>query len=185
MNFLSYFLSIHHEIIASNKIVTMLRLILSRCEQHTSRLTSQRPILALSAMADTGLRCFSGGKKDKKDERSDEDEDTDLQDIYTDLFGVDDTTAADSPSVTTFANRDKRGEKSSMKSGGMSKDTRDSSTVKEVGDVPERLWSDSFEISDERWQTKMEFDDIPDWSPDFVSRISKERVQIHAGKLLL
>lgn len=51
----------------------------------------------------------------------------------------------------------------------------------QLSDIPEPLWTDSLEISDERWQSKIEFDDIPDWSPDFVSRVSKERVQLLPG----
>ena len=53
----------------------------------------------------------------------------------------------------------------------------------QLADIPEPLWTDSLEISDERWQSKMEFDDIPDWSPDFVSRVSKERVQLFPGMI--
>jgi len=55
----------------------------------------------------------------------------------------------------------------------------------QLSDIPKPLWSDSLEISDERWATKMEFNDIPDWSPDFVSRVSKERVKLLPGAFLL
>lgn len=48
--------------------------------------------------------------------------------------------------------------------------------------LPMRLWSDNLEISEEEFSTKWSFEDIPDWSPDFVSRISKERVQLHEGE---
>jgi len=52
----------------------------------------------------------------------------------------------------------------------------------DMNHLREPLWADSFDIPEERWQSKMEFDDIPDWSPDHVSRISQQRVQLYKGK---
>lgn len=44
-----------------------------------------------------------------------------------------------------------------------------------------RVWKDPWEITDEQWMSTATFDDLPEWSPEFVSRISQERVQIHPG----
>ena len=49
-----------------------------------------------------------------------------------------------------------------------------------------RPWTDPWEISEEQWMsatsTSME---LPDWSPEYVSRISQERVKIHSGMYVL
>jgi hypothetical protein len=44
-----------------------------------------------------------------------------------------------------------------------------------------RPWKDPWEIKEEQWMTSTKFDDLPDWSPEHVSRISQERVKIHPG----
>ena len=41
-----------------------------------------------------------------------------------------------------------------------------------------RGWTDPWDL-DEMMASKVEFDDLPDWSPDLVSRISQERVTVH------
>jgi len=43
-----------------------------------------------------------------------------------------------------------------------------------------RVWQDPWEISEEQWMSTATFDDLPDWTPEFVSRVSQERVQIHS-----
>ncbi|CAJ1936267.1 unnamed protein product [Cylindrotheca closterium] len=43
-----------------------------------------------------------------------------------------------------------------------------------------RVWKDPWEISEERWMSTATFDDLPKWTPEFVSRVSQERVQIHS-----
>ena len=45
-----------------------------------------------------------------------------------------------------------------------------------------RVWKDPWEISEEQWMSTATFDDLPAWTPEFVSRISQERVQVHSGK---
>ena len=46
-----------------------------------------------------------------------------------------------------------------------------------------RLWSDPWEITDEDWMSSSTtIESLPDWTPDVVSRISKERVKLHPGK---
>eukprot|EP00934_Nitzschia_sp_Nitz4_P004956 Nitzschia sp. Nitz4//scaffold43_size134323//34206//36244//NITZ4_003287-RA/size134323-augustus-gene-0.218-mRNA-1//1//CDS//3329551912//4946//frame0 len=42
-----------------------------------------------------------------------------------------------------------------------------------------RGWTDPWEITQEQWTTSQTIDDLPDWSPEFVSRISQERVQVY------
>ena len=44
-----------------------------------------------------------------------------------------------------------------------------------------RVWTDHWEITEKLWVSSLRIDDIPDWSPDHVSRISQERVKIHPG----
>lgn len=46
-----------------------------------------------------------------------------------------------------------------------------------------RVWKDPWEISEEQWMSTATFDDLPAWTPEFVSRVSQERVQIHSGRL--
>jgi hypothetical protein len=45
-----------------------------------------------------------------------------------------------------------------------------------------RVWKDPWEIEEEQWMGTASLDDLPDWSPEFVSRISQERVKLHPGK---
>ena len=46
-----------------------------------------------------------------------------------------------------------------------------------------RLWSDPWEITDEDWMSSSTtIDSLPDWTEDVVSRISKEKVKLYAGK---
>lgn len=42
-----------------------------------------------------------------------------------------------------------------------------------------RLWTDPWEITDEDWMSTTTLEDLPDWTTDIVSRISKERVNVH------
>lgn len=45
-----------------------------------------------------------------------------------------------------------------------------------------RGWTDPWDLED-MLNSKDTFDDLPDWSPQYVSRVSQERVQIHADKI--
>lgn len=45
-----------------------------------------------------------------------------------------------------------------------------------------RLWEDPYEITDEDWSSGLTQDDLPDWSRDLCSRISKERVKVHPSE---
>ena len=45
-----------------------------------------------------------------------------------------------------------------------------------------RLWEDPWALTDEDWSSGKTFDDLPDWSEQLCSRISKERVKLHPGK---
>jgi small subunit ribosomal protein S29 len=45
-----------------------------------------------------------------------------------------------------------------------------------------RLWSDPWDLENLLTQ-RIRYEDLPDWSPDKVSRISQERVQIHRDKI--
>ncbi|KAL3926433.1 MAG: hypothetical protein SGARI_005611, partial [Bacillariaceae sp.] len=45
-----------------------------------------------------------------------------------------------------------------------------------------RPWIDPWAIQEEQWMSTTAFDDLPDWSPDRVSRISQERVQVLPGE---
>eukprot|EP00980_Cylindrotheca_fusiformis_P019342 scaffold6638_cov127-Cylindrotheca_fusiformis.AAC.26 len=42
-----------------------------------------------------------------------------------------------------------------------------------------RVWKDPWEITEEQWMSTATVDDLPEWSPEFVSRVSQERVQIY------
>mmetsp|Transcript_38700 Transcript_38700/g.93554 ORF Transcript_38700/g.93554 Transcript_38700/m.93554 type:complete len:654 (-) Transcript_38700:146-2107(-) len=43
-----------------------------------------------------------------------------------------------------------------------------------------RVWKDPWEISEEQWMSTASYDDLPQWTPEFVSRVSQERVNIHS-----
>lgn len=45
-----------------------------------------------------------------------------------------------------------------------------------------RLWEDPWEITDDDWASGKSFDDFPDWNDTLCSRVSLERVKVHAGK---
>ncbi len=51
---------------------------------------------------------------------------------------------------------------------------------KELDSRTGRGWTDPWHISEEQWMSLQTADDLPGWSPEFVSRISQERVKIHA-----
>lgn len=44
------------------------------------------------------------------------------------------------------------------------------------------VWTDPWEVSEEQWMSSTTVNDLPDWSPEYVSRISQERVKIHPGR---
>jgi len=48
-----------------------------------------------------------------------------------------------------------------------------------------RPWTDPWDITEEQWMSTTTYDDLPDWSPEYVSRISQERVKIHPGRFSL
>lgn len=50
---------------------------------------------------------------------------------------------------------------------------------KELDSRTGRGWSDPWHISEEQWMSLQTADDLPDWAPEFVSRISQERVQVY------
>lgn len=45
-----------------------------------------------------------------------------------------------------------------------------------------RPWKDPWAIKEEQWMSNTTHDDLPDWSPKLVSRISQERVRVHPGE---
>ncbi len=48
-----------------------------------------------------------------------------------------------------------------------------------------RLWEDPWALTDEDWSSGKTLDDLPEWTEQICSRISKERVKVHPGKLFL
>jgi len=50
---------------------------------------------------------------------------------------------------------------------------------KELDSRTGRGWTDPWHISEDQWMSLQTADDLPEWSPEFVSRISQERIQIH------
>lgn len=47
-----------------------------------------------------------------------------------------------------------------------------------------RPWKDPWEITEDQWMSTTTFDDLPDFSPEYVSRISQERIKVHPGRFL-
>lgn len=47
-----------------------------------------------------------------------------------------------------------------------------------------RPWTDPWEIKDEQWMSTTSHDDLPDWTPELVSRVSQERVKILPGTFI-
>jgi hypothetical protein len=45
-----------------------------------------------------------------------------------------------------------------------------------------RPWTDPWEITDEQWMSTTSHDDLPDWTPELVSRFSQEKVKILPGR---
>jgi hypothetical protein len=45
-----------------------------------------------------------------------------------------------------------------------------------------RPWTDPWEITQEDWMSTGTADDLPEWSPDYVSRVAQERVKLHPGR---
>jgi hypothetical protein len=44
-----------------------------------------------------------------------------------------------------------------------------------------RAWTDPWEITQEHWMSSGTADDLPEWSPEYVSRVAQERVKFHPG----
>lgn len=44
-----------------------------------------------------------------------------------------------------------------------------------------RGWTDPWEITEENWMSKLDPDDLPDWTPDSASKLSRERLKILEG----
>ena len=100
------------------------------------------------------------------------DDDDDEAQIYTNLFGdssldqQQDTQKQDTgPARLTLKEAEEAKKKPELR----------------LEDIPEPIWINNFEISEERWHQNLTLEDIPDWSPDFVSRVSMERVQLLPG----
>lgn len=55
---------------------------------------------------------------------------------------------------------------------------------KELDSRTGRLWQDPYEIKDEDYGTVTTLDELPAWSTDLCSRISKERVKVHPSEFL-
>jgi len=47
-----------------------------------------------------------------------------------------------------------------------------------------RLWKDRWELTDEDWSSGKSFDDLPAWTEELCSRVSRERVRVHPGESL-
>jgi hypothetical protein len=45
-----------------------------------------------------------------------------------------------------------------------------------------RAWTDPWLITQEQWMSTTTLEDLPEWSPEYISRISQERVKLHPGK---
>jgi hypothetical protein len=45
-----------------------------------------------------------------------------------------------------------------------------------------RLWEDRWALTDEDWSSGKSFDDLPDWTEEICSRVSRERVKVHPGE---
>lgn len=88
-----------------------------------------------------------------------------LSEVYADLFG-----ASDNAGTQQQTQQPQRRDQPRKDSVGTSSD----GSFK----VPEPLWTDNWEISDEEYEKRITFEELPIWSPEFVSRISKERVQL-------
>ena len=53
---------------------------------------------------------------------------------------------------------------------------------KELDSRTGTVWTDPWEVTEQQWMSSTTVDDLPDWSPEYVSRISQERVKIHPGR---
>ena len=139
----------------------------------------------VASTSSTSWRYLSSSSSDDTtlEKKSFVDQESRVKDIYTNLFGDNSDDGGDFSSNTKTGGQRPASNPPSRVSPQKSATTTASSI--DMKDIPVRLWSDSLEISEDRWNAKLEFDDIPDWSPDLVSRISKERVKIHSGKSLL
>ena len=45
-----------------------------------------------------------------------------------------------------------------------------------------RLWEDPWALTDDDWSSGKTFDDLPDWTEEICSRVSRERVKVHPGE---
>jgi hypothetical protein len=57
-------------------------------------------------------------------------------------------------------------------------------TREELDSRTGRPWTDPWEITDEEWMSSTLQENLPDFSPELVSRISQERVRVYPGTLL-
>ena len=109
------------------------------------------------------------------------------QDIYFNLFG--DDTPIENNTLDPFGKGTKSKKSTQLGSWELENDDDDDDTddrnttmprITEA-DIPQPLWSGNMDITEERLMSKSDFDDVPEWSPDFVSRISKERIKLFEG----
>lgn len=47
-----------------------------------------------------------------------------------------------------------------------------------------RLWKDRWELTDEDWSSGKSYDDLPNWTEELCSRVSRERVRVHDGEFV-
>jgi hypothetical protein len=48
-----------------------------------------------------------------------------------------------------------------------------------------RLWEDPWALTDDDWSSGKTFEDLPDWTEEICSRVSRERVKVHPGESII
>ncbi|KAI2507499.1 Mitochondrial ribosomal death-associated protein 3 [Fragilaria crotonensis] len=61
------------------------------------------------------------------------------------------------------------------------KDVRRKKVLDDLALRTGRGWTDPWAITEENWSSKLQYDDLPDWTPDSASKLSRERLKILEG----
>ena len=111
----------------------------------------------------------------------------DVDGVYADLFGTSDSVgeAAERPTSSgesSWSALDRLKQRNAPAEPQPKDSTAATTQSKEEVHIPIPLWTDNWEIPDDMWESTTQFKDLPEWSPDHVSRISTERVQLLPGE---
>lgn len=126
------------------------------------------------------IRCF-GSRRDKVDRRTwDEDVATIYDDPPPEIGSINRVVTADDLELYYY-NPDAYLDEVAARQAKRETEKEQKKVIEEVEKRTGRLWSDPWDITDSDLLSTHEVDDLPDWTPDSSSKLSRDRVKLFEG----